>query len=170
MRLIALLACVATVPVWAAPAAPAQPPLLPAAGQWQIVTQLPPDQLARMQQRAAEGGGDRGGPGGKMTFDAKAGTMTRTQCLNAESLSHWGQGMQRRRDDEEQPKCDAPKYTVSNKTTLTIDLKCSAPEPSSSHAVYRFDAKRGSYTFEQSRTRDGETRNSKGTAKRIGDC
>ncbi|KAF0814416.1 hypothetical protein IGB42_01317 [Andreprevotia sp. IGB-42] len=169
MRALPLLVCLLAVPALAAPATAPQPPLLPAAGQWQIVTQLTQEQIARMQERAGDGRG-QGGPGGKTIFDAKAGTMTRTQCLNKESISRWGQGMRRGRDEDEQPKCDAPKYAVSNKTTLTIDLKCTAPEPSSSHAVYKFDAARTSYTFEQTHTRDGEARKSKGTAKRVGDC
>ncbi|MBE9608731.1 DUF3617 domain-containing protein [Chitinilyticum piscinae] len=140
------------------------PPIMPALGQWQVTTDMPPDQKAAMQQmdeQARKAMQQRG-----MSIDPKAGTMTMTLCLNQQTIHDWNR---MGKEHAAQTRCDPPAYSTSG-NTLTMDMRCSKPRAMSMHAVYQFSPARDAYTFEQQMQSEGRSMTMKGKARRSGDC
>ncbi|WP_028455417.1 DUF3617 domain-containing protein [Chitinilyticum litopenaei] len=145
-------------------AAPDLPPIMPAYGQWQITTSMPPEQKAAMQGMDANAQKAMARQG--MSVDLKAGTMTMQMCLNKQTIKDWHRQGERAGHSS---RCEAPRYAVGG-NTLTMDLKCGAPRPMTMHSVYQFSPARDSYTFEHRMQGEGQTMHMNGKAQRIGDC
>ncbi|TJZ65002.1 DUF3617 domain-containing protein [Chitiniphilus eburneus] len=139
------------------------PPLIPTLGKWEITTELSPEQRAAFKDMSPEVLARIKKNGANI--DPKAGTLSASFCLNQATLNAWqeGQGL------DKQAKCDAPRYSVSG-NTLTTDIRCAEPEPSTVHSVINFNAARDAYTFENQITSASVKNAVRGKARRLGEC
>lgn len=168
MRIRSVLAPACALLVAALPAAlaqPAKPPIMPKLGKWEMVQDVPPDQvatLAGMPRQVLESIG----------YDPAARTITTTLCLSAQSIKEWEDAGQRLREAGN-ANCDEPVYAASG-DAMTMTLRCTAPRPLVMRNSYRFNAARDGYTYETETTLTlsgkPETRRARGAARRVGDC
>ncbi|WP_348945423.1 DUF3617 family protein [Chitinibacter sp. FCG-7] len=134
----------------------------PMEGRWAITSSLPEAQRAAMVKMPPEAMQQMRKQG--MEIDAKAGTMTVTQCLDRAKLEQWHQMGQ-----EPNTKCEKPKI-VQQGNTVTMDMKCSQPRAATMHSVITFSNQRDQYQFEHLIKAEGQEMRMKGHAKRTGAC
>lgn len=163
-------------------------PIQPQLGKWSMTTKMPgrmpsgmtASMAARMKQLHG------------VEMDPKAGTMTRTYCLNKANLDRWQEfgwprhrgfgrgygamvgpqpGMGASQGRIANRSCGEPKYSSAG-NALVVDRICSGPKTIAIHTVYTFSPQRDSYTFEQTVKMDGQEleRHMTGSAKRVGGC
>ena len=143
-----------------------RPPMMPTEGKWAITSEMPPEQraaMAKMDPKVQAMMKQRG-----MDIDIQAGTTTMTMCLNKQNMDKWHNAGEARQGKMEH-QCDDPKYSVSG-NTLTMDLKCSKPEPTTTHSVFQFNAAHDGYTYEHDITTPKRHLHLKGSAHRVGSC
>jgi hypothetical protein len=136
--------------------------IMPQVGQWEIISEMPPEQKAMMSKMKPDMLKQMQQP--NMHFDIKAGKMTISSCLSKEQLGKWQQMGQK-----PQQHCDTPKISNSG-NTVTMDMQCHKPQASTLHSVIQFSPTRDSYQYEHTIQAEGKTMLLKGNARRIGDC
>ncbi|AMC36209.1 hypothetical protein VN23_17255 [Janthinobacterium sp. B9-8] len=136
--------------------------LMPQIGQWEITSEMPPEQKAAMSKMTPEMLKQM--QQGNMRFDTKAGTMIMSTCLSKDKLGTWQQMGQKPPQH-----CDAPKINYSG-NTVTMDMQCRQPQASTMHSVIQFSAARDSYQYQHQIQAQGKTMVLKGSAKRLGNC
>ncbi len=136
--------------------------IMPQVGQWEIISEMPPEQKAMMSKMKPDMLKQMQQP--NMRFDTKTGTMTMSTCLSKEQLGKWHQMGQK-----PQQNCDAPKISNTG-NTVTMDMQCHKPRASTLHSVIQFSPARDSYQYEHTIQAESKTMLLKGNARRIGDC
>jgi Protein of unknown function (DUF3617) len=143
----------------------ARAPIQPKLGKWEVAQQLTPDQaasIADVPPQVLE----------RMGYDPRAQTMRTTLCLNARTMSRW-QAQDREIRESGRARCDDPVYQATS-DTMTMTLECTAPVMLRMRTVYRFNAARDAYSYENEVTMgppaNQVTRRVRGSARRIGDC
>jgi len=170
MRIRTVLSLVCALCLFALPSAsPGQvkAPIMPKYGKWAMTQQVPPEQAAAMARMPAQMLKQMG-----YDYDPAKKTMTTTMCLDAETAKKWGD-MDKELRESGQAKCDDPVYSASG-DTMTMSLKCTAPQAMSMRNRYTFNAARDGYTYESEMNTTiagkAETRRTRGSARRVGDC
>jgi Protein of unknown function (DUF3617) len=161
----AIMSMLAFAAVSDAASGQARAPIQPKLGNWEVTQQLTPDQaasIADVPPHVLE----------RMGYDPRAKTVRTTLCLNAQAMSRWA-AQDREIRATGRARCDDPVYE-STGDTMTMTLECTAPVMLRMHTVYRFNAARDAYSYENEVTigapAKAVTRRVSGSARRIGDC
>jgi hypothetical protein len=150
-----------------APGALAQsiPPIMPKLGKWEMTEEATPAQVASMAGLPSLVLQNKG-------YDPVKKTITSILCLRPQSVKEEKDAEKLLREAGN-AKCDDPVYSASG-DSMTIDVTCAAPRPMRMRYAYHFNAARDAYTYESEMTTTvsgkPETRRTRGTARRIGDC
>jgi Protein of unknown function (DUF3617) len=160
--IVSLIALAATS---GAASAPDKAPIQPKLGNWEVVQELTPSQVASVADvpaRILE----------RMGYDPVAKTVRTTLCLNAQTMSRWEE-QDRELRATGKAQCQDPVYTAAG-DVMTMTLECTAPVMLRMRTEYRFNGARDAYTYENEvTTRAGgkpRTQRVRGSARRIGDC
>ena len=140
-------------------------PIQPKLGNWEVVEELSPEQaasIADMPPRVLE----------RLGYDLATKTRRTTFCLNAHTISQL-EKQDRELRESGKAKCEDPVYTAVG-DTMTMTLVCTAPVALRMRTVYRFNAARDAYQYENEVTAgsgaNAVTRRAQASARRIGDC
>lgn len=163
-RALALAPAVCLLATASAALAQARPPIVPKLGKWEMTRDLGPDEAASMAGMPPQVMQRRG-------YDPARQTITTIVCLNVEASEKLQE--EEKRLLSSGAKCDQPVYTSSG-DAMGLTVKCTAPRYITMHVGYHFNAARDAYTYESKVTvtvsGKAETRSTRGTARRIGDC
>jgi hypothetical protein len=161
----AIMSVLALAAVSEATSGPARAPIQPKLGNWEVTQQLTQAQaasIADIPQHVLE----------RMGYDPRAKTVRTTLCLNAQAMSRW-EAQDREVRATGRARCDDPVYEAHG-DTMTMTLECTAPVLLRMRTVYRFNAARDAYSYENEVTigpaTSPVTRRVSGRARRIGDC
>ncbi|STR44684.1 uncharacterized protein DUF3617 [Iodobacter fluviatilis] len=135
---------------------------VPQLGQWEITSEMLPEQKAMMSQMKPEMLKQMQQP--NMRFDPKAGNIIMSSCLSKDKEASWQLMVHK-----QQKNCDMPKISNSGNTVI-MDMQCHQPQPSAMHSVIQFSPARDSYQFEHQIKAQDKTMTVKGSARRLGDC
>jgi hypothetical protein len=145
--------------------AQSKPPIMPKLGKWEMTQDVAPDQAASMAGMPPQ-------VLQRIGYDPLKKTITSTLCLSTQSMKEW-EDTGRKLREAGNATCDDPTYSASG-DSMTMALTCTAPRPLSMRNAYHFNAARDAYTYESEMTTTvsgkPETRRTRGTARRIGDC
>ncbi|WP_028451946.1 DUF3617 domain-containing protein [Chitinilyticum aquatile] len=140
-------------------------PITPLPGEWAITTALSTEQLDIL--RGIDSATLKALEQNQLHYDLKAGTRTVTVCLSKQALASWYPGMSELQGASD---CAAPMFNAKG-NTLSVEYRCSQPDPLTLTGQYQFSAARDSYTFEH-RVERGSAAPlvQQGKARRAGDC
>ncbi|MDW5416282.1 DUF3617 family protein [Iodobacter sp. CM08] len=136
--------------------------LMPQAGQWEVVSEMPAEQKAMFSKMKPEQIKQMQQP--SMHFDPKAGTITMSLCLSKEKMGSWQQMGQKPSQN-----CEPPKVSNSG-NTVSMDMQCRQPHAATIHSVIQFSPARDSYQYEHQIQAQGKSMALKGSARRLGEC
>jgi Protein of unknown function (DUF3617) len=161
----AIMSMLAFAAVSDAASGQARAPIQPKLGNWEVTQQLTPDQaasIAGVPPHVLE----------RLGYDPQAKSVRTTLCLNAQAMRRW-EAQDREIRATGRARCDDPVYEAAG-DTMTMTLECTAPVMLRMRTVYRFNAARDAYSYENEVTTGSAaqrvTRRVRGSARRIGDC